>query len=70
MRTIFEIIGGVSLIVLGVLFMAYLGTNPTELATDAIFVGAGVLVIKRAFQNRVRAISRPQTKPSTKRNQR
>lgn len=69
-RTVFEISGGTLLILLGVLFMAYLGINPSELATDAIFVGAGILIIRRAFQNRVRGVSRPQANSKSKGKQR
>jgi hypothetical protein len=43
------IFGGIVLIVLGGLFLIYLGVSPTELATDAIFIGAGILLIRNAF---------------------
>ena len=58
---VLELIGGILLIVLGLLFIAYLGTNPTELATDVIFVGAGVLVIRRALQSRSGPVAQSQS---------
>jgi hypothetical protein len=53
-RIIFSIIGGVLLIVFGLLFLIYLPTSGTELATDAIFIGAGILIIRSAYLNRRR----------------
>ncbi|MDG6996198.1 MAG: hypothetical protein JRN52_09770 [Nitrososphaerota archaeon] len=58
---VLELIGGILLIVLGLLFIAYLGTSPTELATDVIFVGAGMLVIRRALQRRSSPVAQSQT---------
>lgn len=69
-RTILEISGGLLLIVLGLLFIAYLGTNPSELATDVIFVGAGILIIRRAFQKRTNVVSHTQSSQKTSRKQR
>ena len=69
-RTIVEILGGLLLIVLGLLFVAYLGTSPSELATDVMFVGAGMLIIRRAFQRRTNVVSETRNNQKTTRKQR
>lgn len=51
-RFYLEIIGGILLIVFGILFFIYLGLSFQEVTTDVIFVGAGVLIIRRAIQDR------------------
>lgn len=37
------------MLALGILFFLYIPSNALNLATNAIFIGAGVLVIKRAI---------------------
>jgi len=51
-RVILEIIAAVFLIIFGILFLLYLPFTISELATDAIFIGAGALIMRRAFQDR------------------
>ena len=51
LRTIVEAVTGVVMIVLGVLFLIYIPNSPVNFATDLIFFGAGVLIIKRAYDN-------------------
>lgn len=49
LRIIVEALTGFVIIVLGLLFIRYIPNSPTNLATDFIFLGAGVLIIKRAY---------------------
>lgn len=49
MRVILEAAVGVLMIFLGILFLIYIPNSPVNLATDLIFLGAGVLIIKRAY---------------------
>jgi uncharacterized membrane protein YkgB len=49
LRTIVEAVVGVLMIILGMLFLIYIPNSPVNLATDLIFLGAGVLIIKRAY---------------------
>jgi hypothetical protein len=51
-RFYLEISGGVLLIIFGFLFLAFLPITISELATDAIFIGAGILIIRKAFIDR------------------
>ncbi len=51
LRTIVEAVTGVVMIVLGILFIIYIPNSPVNFATDLIFFGAGVLIIKRAYDN-------------------
>ena len=37
------------MILLGVLFVIYIQNSPVNFATDIIFLAAGVLIIKRAY---------------------
>lgn len=55
LRTVLEVAGGIVVIVLGILFISYLPMNPLNLATDLIFVGVGVLLIRGAYFNRKKA---------------
>ncbi len=48
-RFYFEMIGGVVLIFLGILFFVYLPPTFSEITTVLIFVAAGVLIIRRAI---------------------
>jgi hypothetical protein len=48
-RDFLEVAGGIFLILLAMLFLAYLGTDPTDIATDAIFFGAGILIVRRGY---------------------
>ena len=50
LRMIVEAVTGVVMIVLGILFLIYIPNNPANFATDLIFFGAGVLIIKRAYE--------------------
>ena len=49
LKTVAKVIGAIFLIVLGILFLAYLQRAPTEVASDAIFIGAGLLLIRSAY---------------------
>jgi len=51
-RAILEIIGAIILIVLGLLFFLFLPTTFSEISTDAIFIGAGVLIFRKALLDR------------------
>ncbi len=56
-KSILEIAGGVVLFVLGVLFVVYIQPSPSNLASDAIFLGAGVLITRKGIKDRaVRSI--------------
>lgn len=47
-----EITGGIFLIIFGILFYLYLPINFSEVTTIIIFIGAGVLIIRKAILNR------------------
>jgi uncharacterized membrane protein HdeD (DUF308 family) len=47
-----QIVGGIILIVFGILFLLYLQITFAELTTDIIFIGAGILFIRKAFVDR------------------
>lgn len=47
-----EIAGGILLLVFGVLFFLFLQLNFSEVTTIVIFIGAGILIIRRAALNR------------------
>jgi uncharacterized membrane protein len=51
LRMVVEVATGVLMMILGILFLIYIPNNPANLATDLIFMGAGVLIIKRAFES-------------------
>jgi small neutral amino acid transporter SnatA (MarC family) len=51
-KAVLEIIGAVILIVFGLLFLLFLPTTISEISTDAIFIGAGILFIRKALQDR------------------
>ncbi|HXQ91902.1 MAG TPA: hypothetical protein VN739_02775 [Nitrososphaerales archaeon] len=51
-RVVFEIIGALILIVFGLLFLLFLPTTFSEISTDAIFIGAGVLFLRKALLDR------------------
>jgi hypothetical protein len=51
-RVILEVIASVFLILFGVLFLLYLPVSASELATDAIFIGAGALIMRKAILDR------------------
>jgi hypothetical protein len=51
-RVVFEIIGALVLIVFGLLFLLFLPTTFSEISTDAIFIGAGVLLLRKALLDR------------------
>ncbi len=71
-RFYLELAGGVLLIIFGILFLRYLPITISEITTDSIFIGAGVLIIRRAIlSRRVGKIEQPLGKknhksPSTK----
>jgi hypothetical protein len=44
-----ETVVGVGMLLLGILFVLYIPNSPINLATDLIFLGAGVLIIKRSY---------------------
>ena len=48
-RYYLEIIGGIVLIIFGILFLLYLPVTFSELATIVIFIGAGILMIRKAI---------------------
>ena len=48
-RFYLELAGGLLLIVFGALFLRYLPLSISEIATDAIFIGAGVLMIRKSI---------------------
>ncbi|MDA4111074.1 MAG: hypothetical protein OK439_00940 [Thaumarchaeota archaeon] len=50
-RVVLEIISAILLIIFGILFLLYLPLSISELATDAIFIGAGALIMRKAFQD-------------------
>lgn len=47
----FEIVGGATLILFGILFFLYLPHTFSEISTVLIFAVAGVLIIRRAIVN-------------------
>jgi hypothetical protein len=51
-RVVLEIIGAIILIVFGLLFFLYLPTTFSEVSTDAIFIGAGALIFRKALLDR------------------
>jgi hypothetical protein len=70
-RPILEGIAGVGVIILGILFIEYLQPNASNLATDVIFLGAGVLIIRRAYRDYKKPKIQPQpvSKKNAKQNQ-
>lgn len=52
------------MLALGILFLIYLSDNATNMATNVIFLGAGFLIIQRAYRNSKRA--RVERKPEGK----
>lgn len=69
MKPIIDFIVGVSLIILGALFLAFLPIGGSYVATDAIFVGAGVLIIRRGYQNARRTRNQSASKNKKNKNQ-
>ena len=67
-KIIFEIIGALILIVFGILFFAYLPHDFSEISTDAIFVGAGILFLRKAFTDRKNDRIRDQTNRKKQKN--
>ncbi len=55
MRPSVEAFSGLMIIFLGIMFFFYLPLNPTNVAGNAIFIGAGYLVIRRALGKNKRA---------------
>ena len=51
-RVFLEVIASVFLMIFGVLFLLYLPVSVSELATDAIFIGAGALIMRKAILDR------------------
>jgi len=51
-RVILEIIASIFLLIFGILFLLYLPLSVSELATDAIFIGAGALIMRKAILDR------------------
>lgn len=51
-RFYIEIAGGVLLVVFGVLFFLFLPINFSEVTTIIIFIGAGILIIRKAILNK------------------
>jgi uncharacterized membrane protein len=48
-RIVLEAFTGAVMIFLGILFVIYIPNSPVNFATDIIFLAAGVLIIKRAY---------------------
>jgi hypothetical protein len=63
-RTILEYTVGGMMIILGILFLFYITNNAANVATDAIFLTAGFLIIRRAYQSSKQPKVKP--KPETK----
>lgn len=68
LRTAVEIAAGVTMIAMGILFFVYIPSNALNLATNVIFVGAGVMIIRRGFTMYKQA--RTQHQVEEKRNER
>ena len=51
LRIVLESSAGAMMLALGILFLIYLSDNATNVATDFIFLGAGLLIIQRAYRN-------------------
>jgi hypothetical protein len=51
-RVILEVIASIFLILFGILFLVFLPLSVSELATDAIFIGAGALIMRKAILDR------------------
>ena len=51
-KSALELASGVLLIVLGILFVIYIEANLSNIASDAIFIGAGVLMFRKGFKDR------------------
>lgn len=49
LRVAVEIAAGVTMIALGIMFFVYIPSSALNLATNVIFLGAGVMIIRRAF---------------------
>jgi hypothetical protein len=60
-RVILEVIASIFLILFGILFLFYLPVSVSELATDAIFIGAGALILRKAILDRRVEISEKQS---------
>jgi hypothetical protein len=70
-RVILEAVGSIFLILFGVLFLLYLPLSLSEIATDAIFIGAGALFMRKAIQDRRLELARAKTdKKLARKNQR
>jgi hypothetical protein len=56
------------MIILGVLFILFITDNAANVATDVIFLTAGFLIIRRAYQNskKPKVQQKPQTKNAGK----
>lgn len=57
MRPSIEAFSGLAIIILGVLFFFYLPPNYTNVIGDAVFIGAGYLLIRRAYGKNKRALA-------------
>jgi len=70
-QSIVEGIAGAGVIILGVLFIEYLPMNASNLATDVIFLGAGVLITRKAYQDykKPKVLPQPQSKTQQKQQQ-
>lgn len=66
MRPSVEAFSGLMIIFLGVMFFFYLPLSPVNAAGNAIFIGAGYLVIRRAYGKNKRAVpDTPKSKGKT-----
>jgi hypothetical protein len=63
LRIVIEYLVGASMLALGALFLIYISDSPTNVATNVIFLGAGFLIIRRAYQNSKKPI---ESKPGSK----
>jgi hypothetical protein len=63
-----EVAGGVVLVIFGILFFLYLPINFSEVTTIIIFIGAGILIIRKAVLDRREA--KVQTAIQSKKNPR
>jgi hypothetical protein len=67
-RTILEYTVGTMMIILGLLFILFITDNAANIATDVIFLTAGFLIIRRAYQNskQPKVQQKPQTRNTGK----
>ncbi|MGI0085648.1 MAG: hypothetical protein ACREBQ_11255 [Nitrososphaerales archaeon] len=68
MQLLLQAVGAILAIIFGVLFFFYLPHDPGDIATDAFFVGAGVLLLNSTYKASRRPVRIPRSKAGSKKN--